>query len=257
VIATAVDGRARGVSKRAVSDSTIDAAALQQEAASIVVADCQPLFRSAVRTVLAHETGRTVVEASNLSELLSVAATGVGVALVDVQLGPFGGVEAIARLRAATATRAVLWGVRADEDIVLSALEAGADGYLEKDIAPDALVRALCGLSDGHMPLPRDLVPHLVDRLRRLKDRDTARERAGALSERENEVLRLVADGWSNQQIAVELSISEFTVKRHMQNILAKLNEPSRRHAAVLYHAAHSSMVAADPLAPTSSRVTS
>jgi DNA-binding NarL/FixJ family response regulator len=93
----------------------------------------------------------------------------------------------------------------------------------------------LRGVSRGEAPLARDLATLMIGAMHGLEERDRAREKAAALSAREREVLAYVAQGARNRQIAQALFISEFTVKRHMQNILQKLGLPSRRAAAAFY----------------------
>jgi DNA-binding NarL/FixJ family response regulator len=209
----------------------------------VVLAERQPLFRSAVAAVLAREPEFDVVQAADLEELLA-AASNAQLALVDLELPPAGGFEALARLRTEQPSlRLVAWGDARDlrgSEAVLYALEQGADGYLHKQVTPGALVAELREVVRGYAPLPRELVPDLLARLRRASERERAQLRTRHLSARETDVLRLVAAGYSNSRIASELAISLFTVKRHVQNILAKLDLPSRRHAALLYTTAHS-----------------
>jgi two-component system, NarL family, nitrate/nitrite response regulator NarL len=100
-------------------------------------------------------------------------------------------------------------------------------------------VRALRGTVNGEAPLSRDMAALMIDAIHTLEARSKARERAAVLSEREKEVLAFVARGARNREIAEELTISEFTVKRHMQNILQKLDVPSRRAAAAFYVSAY------------------
>jgi two-component system, NarL family, nitrate/nitrite response regulator NarL len=92
---------------------------------------------------------------------------------------------------------------------------------------------------NGEAPLSRDMAALMIDAIHTLEARSKARERAAVLSEREKEVLAFVARGARNREIAEELTISEFTVKRHMQNILQKLDVPSRRAAAAFYVSAY------------------
>lgn len=207
----------------------------------ILVADPLPIFRSGVKALLARETDFEVVEAANLSEVgLIVEAGCPDVALIDLALPPFGGVEAVARLSRRCRAHTIVWSFSPDDDAVLDALRVGASGYLHKTISPVGLVRALRGIEHGEAPLSRDLASRMIEALHRSTERDSARERSSVLSAREREVLDLVADGARNRQVAEALVISEFTVKRHMQNILRKLDVPSRRAAAAFYRTAQS-----------------
>ena len=132
-------------------------------------------------------------------------------------------------------TYTIVWSFQPSRETVLAAVRAGAHGFLHKEISPDGLVRALRGVIQGEAPLSRDLASLMIDALHGMDERAQARERADVLSPREREVLELVAQGARNKQIAASLVISEFTVKRHVQNILQKLELPSRRAAATFY----------------------
>jgi DNA-binding NarL/FixJ family response regulator len=207
----------------------------------ILVADSLSILRSGVRRLLNADSDFEVVEAANLAEVLEVVAEGSpDIALVDLELLPNGGLEAVARLSEDSDCRTIVWSCEPSRETVLDAIRAGASGYLEKTISPTGLVRALRGIEHGEAALSRDLATLMVDALHTREKRRDAFERASVLSAREREVLDLVARGARNRQIAQVLVISEFTVKRHMQNILRKLELPSRRAAASVYTAAFS-----------------
>lgn len=212
----------------------------------VLVADGAPLFRSGVRHLLTREGDFVLTEAADFDELMQVMEhEAPEIALIDLDLPPSGGVAAVAHLAAQKTARLVVWGFEAEREQVLDALTAGADGFLDKAISPTGLMRALRGMSRGETPLPRELVTVVVDAVHDFEARDRARERLVVLSAREREVLALVANGARNRQIADELSISEFTVKRHMQNILQKLDLSSRTAAAAFYRTALDGAVAA------------
>jgi two-component system nitrate/nitrite response regulator NarL len=205
----------------------------------ILVADPLTIFRSGVRTLLERESDFEVVEVSDAIELTqAIAAECPDIALIDLDLPPHGGVAAVSRLSERCDCHTIVWSFDPSRDTVLGAIRAGASGYLEKKISPTGLVRALRGVVRGEAPLSRDLASLMIEALHGLDERDRARERASVLSAREREVLGLVASGARNKQIAQALYISEFTVKRHMQNILQKLELPSRRAAAAFYRSA-------------------
>ena len=202
----------------------------------VLIADGAPLFRSGVRHLLTREGDFVLTEAADFDELMQVMEhEAPEIALIDLDLPPSGGVAAVAHLAAQKTARLVVWGFEAEREQVLDALTAGADGFLDKTISPTGLMRALRGMSRGETPLPRELVTVVVDAVHDFEARDRARERVVSLSAREREVLALVATGARNRQIAEELSISEFTVKRHVQNILQKLNLTSRTAAGAFY----------------------
>ena len=208
----------------------------------IVVADSGPMFRAGVKHLLGRESDFEVFEAANLvelSETLQEREPSIG--LVDLDLPDAGGIAAVASLAQLHETPIIVWGFEAEPEVVLSAIAAGARGFLTKDISAPGLIRSLRGVVRGEAPLSRGLATLMIDAVQGLEERDRVRQRAVALSAREREVLALVAQGARNREIAQALSISEFTVKRHMQNILHKLDVPSRRAAGLFYRSAFSS----------------
>ncbi|MFL5927913.1 MAG: LuxR C-terminal-related transcriptional regulator [Gaiellaceae bacterium] len=206
----------------------------------ILIADAVPIFRAGVRNLLARESDFDVVEASDLTELDRTFADGAApdIALIDLELPPHGGIAAVRQLAKTRSMHLIVWSFEPDRETVLEAIRSGAEGYLHKEISPHGLVRALRGVVDGEAPLSRDLASMMIDALHESEARASARERAAVLSAREREVLDFVARGARNKEIAAALYISEFTVKRHMQNILQKLELPGRRAAAAFYWSA-------------------
>ena len=203
------------------------------------MADAGAIFRAGVRHLLDRESDFAVFEAADAEELAdALAEHDPDISLVDAELPTTGGIAAIARLAPRSSTSMILWSFDAGAETVLAAISAGAKGYLPKEISPSGLVRSLHGVVRGEAPLSRELATLVVGAVHGLEERDRVRERAVVLSAREREVLALVARGARNRQIAQALSISEFTVKRHMQNILHKLNLPSRQAAALFYRSA-------------------
>jgi len=208
----------------------------------ILVADSLAIFRAGVRNLLARESDFEVVEAGTLEEVLAaVEQEYPDIALIDLELPPLGGVVAVQRLARLCSSHTIVWSFDPSRETVLSAVRAGAHGFLHKEISPEGLVRALRGVVQGEAPLSRDLAWLMINALHGFDARERARDRATVLSAREREVLDLVAQGARNKQIAASLMISEFTVKRHVQNILQKLDLPSRRAAATFYGTAFGS----------------
>ncbi len=210
-----------------------------QSATTVVIADPDPVFRTAARTVLAESGGFEVFEAVNLSGLRGVvAARRPEVALVDIGLPPAGGLDAVERLGESYPLRVVVWGYAPAPEGILATVRRNTYGFLPKTVTPTALVRALSGVAAGEACLSRELTSELLEELARLARRERSRRRMEALSAREREVIELAAIGYANREIASALYISEFTVKRHVHNILAKLGQPSRRAAAAVYREA-------------------
>jgi DNA-binding NarL/FixJ family response regulator len=205
----------------------------------ILVADPLRIFRAGVRNLLARESDFEIVEAGSLDEVLTVCAGDCpDIALIDLELPPSGGVAAVQRLAKRCSTYTIVWTFDPTRETVLAAVRSGAHGFLHKEISPEGLVRSLRGVVQGEAPISRDLASLMIDALHGLDQRTRARDRAAVLSAREREVLDLIARGARNKQIAAHLTISEFTVKRHVQNILQKLDMRSRREAATFYEAA-------------------
>jgi DNA-binding NarL/FixJ family response regulator len=202
----------------------------------VLIADPLPIFRSGVANLLRREGDFEVLEAATGEEAERVATQGCpDVVLVDLDVPPGGAVPFVRRFHELCDGHTIVWGFDPDPNAILAAIRAGASGFLHKEIAPAGLLRALRGIGLGEAPLARDLAGRMIDALHRFDDEAAARQRAACLSRRELEVLDLVAAGARNREIAGALGISEFTVKRHMQNILAKLGVPSRLAASELY----------------------
>jgi DNA-binding NarL/FixJ family response regulator len=206
------------------------------EATRILVADGLSVYRAAVRTVLAAEGDFEVTEAATTRDVYAFAeSTSFDLALVDLELPPDGALEAISHLRRAGGAMVIVWSSTPSRETVLDAIRAGAGGYLSKEIAPAALVRALRGAARGEAPLSRELTAAMVDALQVGHARNTLED--SQLSAREREVLAHLAAGARNSEIADALTISHYTVKRHVQNILQKLGVGSRGDAAEVYRA--------------------
>jgi DNA-binding NarL/FixJ family response regulator len=202
----------------------------------ILVADPLRIFRSGVHNLLERERDFEVIEAGDLDELVAaVAEQCPDIALIDHDLPPLGGLVAVQRLARRCSSHLIMWSFEPTREVVLEAVRSGAHGFLHKEITAEGLVRALRGAVQGEAPLSRDLMTMMIDALHGLDERERARDRMLALSARERQVLEFMAQGARNKQIAHALTISEFTAKRHVQNILQKLELPSRRAAAAFY----------------------
>jgi two-component system nitrate/nitrite response regulator NarL len=210
----------------------------------VCIADGMKVFRAGVREVLVREKDFDIAEAADLASFVDQLDRGIDIALIDSDLPPAGAHAAIAAAKSRCA-EIVVWSLRPEPQLVLSAVRAGATGYLRKEISPSGLVRSLRGAARGESPLSRDLAALLIDALHHAEHEARARALAAILSAREREVLDHITRGSRNKQIAQALTISEFTVKRHVQNILHKLDLPSRRAVAALYASAMADSVPA------------
>jgi DNA-binding NarL/FixJ family response regulator len=204
------------------------------------------MFRSGVSSVVGREKDFSISEAASLEELLdAVGRTEPDVALIDLDLPPRGGIEAVRQLAVNGGPATILWSSAPDRETVLQAIRAGASGFLDKELPPIGLVRCLRAMRSGEAPLSRLIAAQLIEALHGLDERERVEARARRLSSRELQVLALVSGGARNKEIAKALFISEFTVKRHVQNIFQKLEVPSRSAAAEFYRAVFEAMPAA------------
>nr|WSX49080.1 response regulator transcription factor [Streptomyces sp. NBC_00974] len=194
----------------------------------LLLADDHPVVRAGLRAVLDTEPDFEVVaEAATAERAVELAGSaGVDVVLMDLQFGPGPGMHgsaATALITAAPSAPRVLVLTTYDTDAdILAAVEAGASGYLLKDAPPEELAAAVRTAAAGQSALAPAVALRLMDRMR---------TPAEALTKRELEVLQLVADGLSNQQISKQLFLSQATVKSHLVHIYAKLGVDSRTSA--------------------------
>jgi NarL family two-component system response regulator LiaR len=199
----------------------------------VLIADDHAIVRRGVSALLATEPEIEVVgEAQNGREAITQAERfQPDVILMDLVMPEVDGIEAIRRItdRQPGARILVLTSFAAD-DQVFPAIKAGALGYLLKDSSPEELVQAIRQVHRGESSLHPTIARKVLQELSRPSERPPTPE---PLTEREVEVLRLVARGLGNQQIAETLVISEATVRNHVSNILGKLHLASRTQAAL------------------------
>jgi DNA-binding NarL/FixJ family response regulator len=197
------------------------------------------LFREALATLLeVRPEIRVVGEAANGAEALDrVAALRPDVVLMDLHMPVLDGIGATRRVRVEHPDVQVLALTTFDDDEdVFAALRAGAVGYLLKDVSSDRLVEALLAARRGESVLQPSVAAKLVARFARMTDGEAAprpQPLVVPLSERELEVLRLLAEGSSNREIASALFLAEGTVKNHVTNLLGKLGARDRTQAAL------------------------
>ncbi|MDA8216500.1 MAG: response regulator transcription factor [Dehalococcoidales bacterium] len=201
----------------------------------VLLVDDQALFREGLHTLLSIQPGLEVVgEAANGEEALRlVAEVHPDVVLMDLRMPVLDGVTATRRLRAeAPSCRVIVLTTFDDDEYIFEGLRAGAVGYLLKDVRSARLVEAIQAAARGESFLEPSVAAKVVAEFARLAER-TAGPRPQPLSEREREVLGLVAAGASNKEIAAALYITEGTAKNHLTNILGKLGVRDRTQAAL------------------------
>ncbi|HEV7677016.1 MAG TPA: response regulator transcription factor [Candidatus Dormibacteraeota bacterium] len=204
----------------------------------VLIADDQTLVRAGFRMVVEARADLTVVgEAADGAQAVALAAeSNPDVVLMDVRMPVMDGIEATRRITALSEPPRILILTTFDVDVyVYDALRAGAAGFLLKDAPPNELAAAIRTVASGDSLLAPSVTRRLIERFVTLPAPRRADPNAlGDLSAREAEVLRLVARGLSNQQIADQLVVSTATVKSHVARLLMKLGLHDRTQAVVL-----------------------
>ncbi|SER97523.1 two component transcriptional regulator, LuxR family [Streptomyces sp. yr375] len=207
----------------------------EKKSARVVVADDQTVVREGIVMLLGLLPGVEVVGAAGDGDeaVRLVAELAPDVVLMDLRMPRCDGVEATRRIRAEyPGTQVVVLTTFADDDSLFPALEAGARGYLTKDADGDEIVRAVHSVLSGDAGLSPSVQRRLLERLS--APEPAPAEPAAApdgLTTREAEVLVLIAEGFSNQEIAHRLSVSTATVKTHINNMFTKTGLKGRAQA--------------------------
>ncbi len=199
----------------------------------IVIADDHPVFREGVSHLLAAEPDLVLVgQAESGEEALRLAMDLVpDVVLLDIGMPGWGGLATVAKLsQACPATKVVMLTAFDDEDRLLAAFKGGARGYVVKGVLARDLANIVRLVAAGDVYVSRSLAASLLGELTGERQQDPL----GELSERERQVLSLVAEGLTNREIGERVHLAEKTVKNHMTNILGKLCVRSRVEAALL-----------------------
>lgn len=202
------------------------------ERTTVLVVDDHPVVRQGLRTFLDTLDDIDVVgEASSGEEAIEqVTETLPDVVLMDLVMPGIDGIEATRRVtELSPSTKVIVLTSYSDDEKVFPAIKAGAAGYLLKDVSPAQLADAIRSVARGEVQLHPTVAAKLVQEVA-APDRKAP---GGELTSRELEVLRLIAKGMSNREIARVLTIAEKTVKTHVSNILAKLHLADRTQAAL------------------------
>jgi DNA-binding NarL/FixJ family response regulator len=202
----------------------------------VVLVDDHDLFRSGLRTLLEEQGVEVVGEAARGEEALELAEQlAPDVVLMDLDMPGMGGVATTRLILAAMPmTRVLVLTISEQDSDVMDAIVAGACGYLLKDSSVDDLLLGIESARVGESLISPAIAVKVLQRVRASSvDPDAVEKIKGELTTRELEVLRLIANGKDNAQIARDLYISSKTVKNHISNILAKLQISNRIQAAV------------------------
>jgi DNA-binding NarL/FixJ family response regulator len=204
----------------------------------VVLVDDHALVRSAVRQAISGPDIEVVAEAATAEDALAVALEHrPDVLLLDLDLPGMNGLQLVRELAPRLPeTKIIILTVSTARRDLLEAVRAGAAGYLTKDLSPEALVRSIRGTREGDLPMPRRMAAEVIAHLAR-----TSRGRGGEdstmpqLTVREGEVLRMIADGLTDREMAAALRISIRTAETHVSNVLHKLGARNRAEAARRY----------------------
>ena len=204
---------------------------IMQEKLRVLIIDDHPLMRRGIKQLVElDDCFEVVADVGNGAEGITVALqTQPDLIILDLNMKGLSGLDTLKGLRAEEVDARIL--ILTDSDAkndIYTLIDAGADGYLLKDTEPDVLLSQIKRIAQGEVILS-DSIKNL------LLERKQVQDPIDTLTEREMDVLRLIATGLSNKQIAGQLFISEETVKVHIRNLLRKLNVHSRVAATVLY----------------------
>ena len=203
---------------------------------SVCLVDDQTLVRQGIRSLLElSDEIRVVAEAADGAQAVEVVPQAhPDVVLLDMRMPGMSGLDVLNALAARNSLPPTIILTTFDDDqLVLAGLKAGARGYLLKDVSLDQLVDAVKTVAGGGSLVAPVVTQRLLSGLERMQNDFTSLDRPDPLTERETEILRLMAGGYSNKEIANSLGVAEGTVKNHVSNILSKLGVRDRTRAVL------------------------
>src|SRR3954449_11977894 len=202
----------------------------------VIIVDDQELFRRGLTMLMSAESGLEVVgEAGDGATGIDLASeVAPDVVLLDVRMPKVSGIEACVAIKEAVPAAKILMLTVSDEESDLyEAVKSGASGYLLKDSSIEEVAQAIRVVADGQSLISPSMAVKLIDEFKQMSRPEREHVPGLRLTDRELEVLRLVAKGMNNREIARDLFISENTVKNHVRNILEKLQLHSRMEAVM------------------------
>jgi len=217
-------------------DPVEDTAARPQAPVRVLLVDDHDLFRTGLRSLLEEQGVDVVGEAADGAKALHMAnELAPDVVIMDLNMPAMNGVEATRQITTMSPlTRVVVLTISDHDSDVLDAILAGACGYLMKDASIEELMAGIKAASNGESLISSHIAGKVLQRIRATSAQPQIAEQIQSeLSEREIQVLKLIANGKDNSMIAAELHISPKTVKNHISNILMKLQIENRIQAAV------------------------
>lgn len=219
----------------------------------ILILDDHELVRRGLRTCLDREPDLLVVgEAGTLAEALPlVARLHPHLMLLDMKLPDVSGTEACRQLLAAAPNlRVLVLTSYAEDTVVAAAIKSGAHGYILKDVKLDDLAHAIRTVAGGRGYLDPRITQYALHWIRTGASQTSRPQGLGMLSPQERLIMPLLAHGKTNKEIAVQLKLSDKTIKNYLTNIYTKLNVNRRTEAVAWFLREHRSVEAADPLSP-------
>ena len=202
----------------------------------VCLVDDQTLVRQGIRSLLElSDSIRVVAEAGDgMQAVETIPRVKPDVVLLDMRMPGMSGLDVLNALAAANQLPPTIILTTFDDDqLVLAGLKAGARGYLLKDVSLDQLVDAVKTVAAGGSLVAPVVTQRLLSGLERMQNEFTSLDRPDPLTDRETEILRLMAGGYSNKEIANSLGVAEGTVKNHVSNILSKLGVRDRTRAVL------------------------
>lgn len=204
----------------------------------VLIVDDHDLFRDGIASLLKARGYEVVGEASDGVEALSrVRELRPDLVLMDIRMPNMGGLEATRRIKAEMPeVNVVILTVSDDEEDLFEAIKSGAQGYLLKKLKAGVFFELISGVTSGDAAISPKMATKMLTEFSRQAESSRRTESGSGLTDREEEVLKLVAQGRTNREIATNLTVSESTVKYHLRNILDKLHLDNR--AQVMAYAA-------------------
>lgn len=205
-------------------------------AIKVVIADDHALLREGLAKILSLESNFLIVGEANCGdEAIALTRTlKPDVILMDINMPGLNGIEATKIIKEEMPQVGIIaLTIHEDEEYIFELVRAGVSGYILKDIQPEQLIKAIKDVAEGKTAIQPNITAKLLGEFNRLSDRKTNMFSCDQLTARELEVIKLIAQGMPNKEIASTLYISEKTVKNHITNIFRKLNVEDRTQAAL------------------------
>lgn len=205
-------------------------------AIKVVIVDDHALLREGLAKILSLESNFLIVGEANCGdEAIALTRTlKPDVVLMDINMPGLNGIEATKIIKEEMPQVGIIaLTIHEDEEYIFELVRAGVSGYILKDIQPEQLIKAIKDVAEGKTAIQPNITAKLLGEFNRLSDRKTNMFSCDQLTARELEVIKLIAQGMPNKEIASTLYISEKTVKNHITNIFRKLNVEDRTQAAL------------------------